>query len=73
MSYDLRYLNFRYFQPWEEKAVEDRKRYDAEMEKWKAEGGLEALKAAKKAAKAEKRRAKAGQNPTAKAPKEKKR
>lgn len=36
---------------WEKKAADDKKRYEADMEKWKAEGGLEALKAAKKAAK----------------------
>ena len=47
-------------QEWEEKAAEDKKRYEAEMEKWKAEGGLEQLKAAKKAAKKEERLAQAG-------------
>jgi len=45
---------------WEAKAAEDKKRYETEMEKWKAEGGLEQLKAAKKEAKKEARLAKAG-------------
>jgi structure-specific recognition protein 1 len=40
---------------WNAKAEEDKKRYEKEMEKWKAEGGDEALKAAKKQAKKEKR------------------
>ena len=44
---------FLFPQEWEEKAAKDKKRYEAEMEKWKAEGGLEQLKAAKKAAKKE--------------------
>ena len=42
-------------QEWEAKAAEDKKRYDAEMEKWLAEGGKEALAAAKKKSKALKR------------------
>ena len=42
---------------WSVKAEEDKKRYEKEMEKWKAEGGDEALKAAKKQAKKEKRAA----------------
>jgi hypothetical protein len=46
-------------QEWEAKAVEDRKRYEAALEKWKSEGGLQAMKDAKLAKKAEKRRAKA--------------
>ncbi len=45
---------------WNEKAAEDKKRYESEMEKWKAEGGLEKLKAAKKAAKAAQKEAKGG-------------
>merc|ERR1712156_1346153 len=32
---------------WEEEAEKDKKRYDTEMEKWKAEGGSEALRKAK--------------------------
>merc|ERR1719237_1117160 len=52
---------------WEEKAAEDKKRYEAEMEKWKAEGGLEQLKAAKKEAKKEARLAKSGGSPKKKA------
>ena len=42
---------------WNEKAEVDKKRYEKEMEKWKAEGGDEALKAAKKQSKKEKRAA----------------
>ncbi len=47
---------------WEKRAAEDKKRYDAEMEKWKAEGGAEQLAAAKKQARKEKRLAKAGKS-----------
>merc|ERR1711983_547388 len=49
---------------WEEKAREDKKRYEAEMEKWRADGGEEKLKAAKKAAK---RAEKAASSPKKKA------
>ena len=52
------------FQEWEEKAREDKKRYEAEMEKWRADGGEEKLKAAKKAAK---RAEKAASSPKKKA------
>ena len=47
-------------QEWEEKAAEDKKRADAEMEKWMAEGGAEQIKAAKKEARAAKRAEKGG-------------
>ena len=40
---------------WNAKAEEDKKRYEKEMQKWKSEGGDEAIKAAKKQAKKEKR------------------
>merc|ERR1739844_63368 len=40
---------------WNNKAEEDKKRYEREFTKWKSEGGEEALKAAKKQAKKEKR------------------
>jgi structure-specific recognition protein 1 len=40
---------------WVEKNAADKIRYVAELEKWKSEGGLEAMKAAKKQAKAAKR------------------
>jgi len=42
---------------WNSKAEEDKKRYERELAKWKSEGGDEALKAAKKQAKKEKRAA----------------
>jgi len=35
---------------WEVKAVEDKKRYEREMEEWKANGGLQAMENAKKEA-----------------------
>ena len=44
-------------QEWNGKAEEDKKRYEREFAKWKSEGGEEALKAAKKQAKKEKRAA----------------
>ena len=44
-------------QEWNRKAEEDKKRYEQAFAKWKAEGGEEALKAAKKQAKKEKRAA----------------
>ena len=47
-------------QEWEEKAAEDKKRADAEMEKWMNEGGAEQIKAAKKEARAAKRAEKGG-------------
>ena len=43
---------------WNAKAEEDKKRYEKELAKWKAEGGDEAIKAAKKEARKEKRAAK---------------
>ena len=42
-------------QEYEEKAAEDKKRYEAENAKWLAEGGAEAIKAQKKTAKAAKK------------------
>merc|ERR1739844_155271 len=42
---------------WNNKAEEDKKRYERELAKWKSEGGDEAIKAAKKQAKKEKRAA----------------
>ena len=53
----LRFL-FSLFQVWEARAIEDRKRYDKEMEEWKANGGQEALDNAAKEAKATKRASK---------------
>ena len=44
-------------QEWNNKAEEDKKRYEHELAKWKSEGGDEAIKAAKKQAKKEKRAA----------------
>ena len=41
---------------WEKKAADDKKRYDAEMAKWLAEGGKEAMARARKAARQEKRK-----------------
>ena len=43
---------------WNAKAEEDKKRYEKELAKWKSEGGDEAIKAAKKEARKEKRAAK---------------
>lgn len=54
VSHENRFLKSLHQQEWEKKAADDKKRYEAEMEKWKAEGGLEAMKAAKKAAKKQK-------------------
>ena len=48
-------LQIIYYQEWNNKAEEDKKRYEREFTKWKSEGGEEALKAAKKQAKKEKR------------------
>ena len=45
---------------WQAKAEEDKKRYDKEFEKWKSEGGAEAMKAAMKQAKKEKRQSAEG-------------
>jgi structure-specific recognition protein 1 len=45
---------------WLEKNLADKKRYEVEFEKWKSEGGLEAMKEAKKQAKAAKRAAAGG-------------
>lgn len=42
---------------WNQKAEEDKKRYEREFTKWKSEGGEELMKAAKKQAKKEKRAA----------------
>jgi structure-specific recognition protein 1 len=53
---------------WNAKAEEDKKRYEKEMEKWKAEGGDEALKAAKKQAKKDKRAAEGKKAPSTKKP-----
>ena len=47
---------------WSAKAEADKKRYEKELEKWKAEGGDEAIKAAKKQAKKEKRAAEASKS-----------
>lgn len=47
------------FKEWETKAEEDRKRYDREMEEWKANGGLQAMENAKKEAKKAKKAQKA--------------
>lgn len=49
------YWIFLTFQEWNNKAEEDKKRYERELAKWKSEGGDEAIKAAKKQAKKEKR------------------
>ena len=49
--------NTKLLQEWNGKAEEDKKRYERELTKWKAEGGDEAIKAAKKQAKKEKRAA----------------
>jgi len=43
---------------WEQKASEDKKRFDQEMEEWKKSGGAEAIAAAKKAAKSAKKKEK---------------
>merc|ERR1711860_353227 len=45
---------------WEERAAEDKQRYDVENKNWLESGGAEAIKAAKKEAKAAKRASKAG-------------
>lgn len=45
---------------WDKKAAEDKKRYDDELAKWKAEGGNELLANQKKERRKEKRAAKAG-------------
>ena len=50
-------LSLLILQEWNTKAEEDKKRYERELAKWKSEGGDEALKAAKKQAKKEKRAA----------------
>ena len=41
-------MNWFFFQEWEEKAAEDKKRYDVEYKKWFEAGGEAAIKAAKK-------------------------
>ena len=45
-------------QEWEEKAREEKKRYEAENKLWLEDGGAEAIKAQKKATKAAKKEAK---------------
>jgi len=45
---------------WEEKAAEEKKRYEAEYKKWLEEGGAEAIKANKKSEKAAKKAAAGG-------------
>ena len=47
------------FQEWEEKASEDKKRFEQEWDEWMKSGGAEAMAAAKKATKAAKRKEKA--------------
>ena len=49
-------INF--LQEWEEKAREEKKRYEAENKLWLEDGGAEAIKAQKKATKAAKKEAK---------------
>merc|ERR1719433_1572720 len=50
---------------WTEKAAEDKKRYEKEMEKWKSEGGEDKLKQAKKEAKKAAKAASGGSKPKA--------
>ena len=48
-------MNWFFFQEWEEKAAEDKKRYDVEYKKWFEAGGEAAMKQQKKDAKAAKK------------------